>query len=283
MEVLGDMTSALMITSRTGNWDFVDNTLIPLRSLDRVDMDHETSGWVQSMRDQVDVSDLSPMTQEQAFDMAQKLYEKMDYSQLKKASYIDFKMDGLYRDFMAEGKNPAPGIMNRGYIKEAKGVQTEADALKVVEQHGDAQLGLYMNHVQYRSMQNDAAVAPPLLAELAKHAEAFGNTALASAVQNQTAQWEAHGNINLKPIADAIGAELKAVGPAQFNDNALAVANLGQSLGIDLGGPASAPVVEMNSTGVEGMNAYERFRERMWQQQDKENGLNQDESLGFSS
>lgn len=261
MEVIADMTAALMITSKTGNWDYVDHTLIPFRTLDRTDIDHETSGWIQSMREQVDVGDLKPMNQHEAFDMAQKLYGKMDYSQLRTNSFIDFKVDGMYRAFMEHGKDPVPGIMNRGYLKEAKGVETEADAMNVVQQHGETQLGIYLNHIHYRSLQKDANVVPALLAEMGKHAEAFGNTTLNTAVQQQAAQWEQHGTINLQPLAKSVGAELNHVGMARFSDNGMAVAELGQQLGLNTG---KTPTLEVPGSVIADpqMNAYERFRER---------------------
>ena len=190
---------------------------------------------------------------------------------MRQASYIELKVDVLYRDFMAHEKDPVPGFMMRKYLRDAKDVTSEADAMKVVENHGSAQLGMYLNHIQYRSMTKDSKVVPPLLAELGKHAEAFGNSKLSAAVDQQTSQWENHGNINLKPLADALGSELAATGPARFQDNALAVAKLGQELGLEMDAvKQEAPT--MDEWGIQPgiMNAYERFRERMQKEKGRE-------------
>lgn len=105
-----------------------------------------------------------------------------------------------------------------------------------------------------------------MLAELGKHAEAFGNQALSEAVQTQSSQWEKHGNINLQPIANAINAELNATGPARFNDNVQAIAKIGHELGLELNGITQATDAKTqlpSMDGLEGLNAYERFREKM--------------------
>lgn len=207
-EVTADVTAALLIASHTGNWDYADHSIGALRFLNYDDPEHSTHFFLEELKNNVNLQDLAPLDQREAFEMAVAEISKMNFGELKSktdhlvsrgiAYYNLIKNDSGWDDlpdFFLEKMND-------------QGIQDKASFEASMEDHGRLMTEVYLNHINYISFESEDPIIDSMLDRMEKHAEIFNDEHMSNAIQHQRDLISERGVMDMESMASDLGFQI---------------------------------------------------------------------------
>jgi hypothetical protein len=223
MEILSDMTSALLVASQTGNWDLANKVIVPLRMMDWENKDHATAMWVEEMVNTTDLDKLEPMNQRDALKLAFRKFEAMDYGELTKKTTAH---QTLMKTLESTGSGLPDTFENLLYIDKqnlarSTGINNDADFKAAREEVAKSVMVKYLNHIEYKGAEGHPSVPIGLNQMLVQFNYVFNplDPGVSNAVQGI---WEARGNgepVDLSSIANNLGIDFQNQPESRLENN----------------------------------------------------------------
>ena len=228
-EALADMTAALVIASKTGNWDYLDYTETAYRVTSPQNITHYNVPIYEQMKKMVDLDGIQPLTQKEAFEMANDLLDKMDLDSLNHQAYMDLHLKLGYNAATFHGKSLSDlGKEEQAFFKEELGVENQEQFMAAVEGYGEQKLEVYLDHVNYKSLESDALISKGFARHFSKHGKTFDNQEMVDYGMDLF-----KGNIgdnsqsmNVSEIATKFGFDIDFASKGRFESNQEKVSDL---------------------------------------------------------
>lgn len=267
-EIVADLTASLLVSSHTGNWDFMDYSLKPMREINVDHTDHATTHWLDRVRYTTDLEKLEPLSQKEAFELAQHKYERINYSLVQDRNLDDWVLNKGYKKALEKDLSWEKMPENfREYYSTEHGVNSQAELMPKLEAHGKSQIGTYLNHVNYKSLEGDEKTVTELFKYLDKHGSSFDNQKLLAEVANQRLVYQEQGQIQVLPLSHAADVLIDQKAKHRYEANAQKMAEIEQSFYPS--GPSKhqelstiEPFSEVQNE-TEHSNAKERFKDKI--------------------
>lgn len=219
-EILADMTSGLLVASHTGNWDLTNNMIIPMRILNIRDKDHATAPWLQEMMRTTDASELEPMSQREAFDMALEKLETMDHQALTKENTRIRLLSQHFRHFGdPESDWRRMNLRDQKEFKDELGVDGPEQFGEAMKEAAQLMIGTYARHIDYKGAADNPVVYEPLQDMIVRYAYGFDDKD-AFAVSKGIHQDKLEGaKMDLAKIMEVMDIDAPLNGPERLESN----------------------------------------------------------------
>lgn len=232
-EVLADLTTTLLISSQTGNWDFLDHTMIPFRFSQQHDADHATYPWLEELKTKVDLSQIPSLNQKTAFEMASKLFREMDFVDHEKQGRANSIVSNMY-DYITSGNK----FENRFWDRQENlwsylDASSPGEALQAIEDYGLKQMRHNLDHASYRTVSDSSGELSGLLSLADKHAMAFGDVDLKAVVVTERSNLEQKNTINFANLASAISHPVDLDAQTRYKSNINVVNQMAYAFGLN--------------------------------------------------
>lgn len=204
-EILADLAAALLTASHTGNWNYLDHSIGALRIMHQHDPEHASHRFLDQLKADIDLESLKPLTQKEAFVMAKQKFIYMDFHKIFDQTSKDILLNKDYHyvitDDMAWDKLPWGSADS--YFHH--GITNEHEFNAAMEEYGNHKLETYLNHVNYKALEDDLTIVKGFFTYLNLHAKAFDDQVMIDVAKEQIDHFNEHGYINLNEIADTLG------------------------------------------------------------------------------
>lgn len=218
-EILADVTASLLIASHTGNWDYATHSIGALRTIHQGDPEHASQHFLSELRQRVNLDDLQPLTQKEAFEMAAKEIQAMDIEEIVAKTQKEIRINKDYNRVI----NHDMGWDNLEWGAAGEyfsfGINGKADFNAAMEEHGNRKLETYLNHLTYKRLEDHPVMAGGALLYLGKHATAFNDPVMHALVIDQLQHFDEHQSLDLEKIEKELGYNLDFEARDRFFDN----------------------------------------------------------------
>lgn len=207
IEAMADITAAIYSASKTGNWDTLDHTIRTFRDSAPYDNSHESSPYLDQIKEHVSLSDLDEgMSISDARSHAMNFMRDISRSETMQRAMNEGIVAIAYRDHVVDG-TPVEDLLKDTNTELALYAYQEdqvAGAKALLEKTGLNKLEGYLNHMNYKSLETDPLFANAALNNISMHAKAFGLEDVQVLVQQQQHHIDNGGALDVKVFADAM-------------------------------------------------------------------------------
>lgn len=218
-EVLADVTASLLIASYTGNWDYATHSIGALRVIHQGDPEHASQHFLSELQKRVNLDNLQPLTQKEAFEMAAKEIQAMDIEEIILKTEKEVRINKDYNRVInhdIKWDSLEWGAADQYF---SFGINGEVEFNAALEAHGNRKLETYLNHLTYKRLEDHPVMAGGALLYMGKHATAFSDPVMHALVIDQLQHFDEHQSIDLKKIEKELGYDLDFAARERFFDN----------------------------------------------------------------
>lgn len=261
-EILADATSMLYMASQTGNWDYLDYSLETMRSL-TTSYDHSTLDFLKAIQDNVSLDDLSPMTQQDAFEMAQTEVRKLSFYDIQKTNVLNQKYAEDYNNYLKGDLTWDSFEWDQADAYIEQGINSPEQFNQFMAEYGQQRIQDYLDHVSYKSLESNTTFAEAVIHKLKVYGDTFDNAEFQESAEQQAQILKSAGAINIADITEKTGLTVNFEPKERFQENMQSIQSIYEQTSPSLSTQASNLDGDHSTEFAVNKDATSSFLDRM--------------------